>query len=417
MIRLKAGIAAARQDHATIDGWEEETMPKTAPPFTVGIEEEYLLVDKQSLDLVAAPQGLMDECRAALADQVSPEFLQCQVEVGTRICATVSEAGADLRRLRAGIADVADGHGLMPLAVSCHPFSDWRAQPHTDKERYNTLTRDLGSVARRMLICGMHVHVGLDDDELRIDLMNQFTYFLPHLLALSTSSPFWRGEDTGLNSWRLTVFDDLPRTGLPPRFASYGEFRRSVEIITGTGLIQDGTKIWWDVRPSWRYPTLEARICDVSPRLVDGLAIAALIQSILRMLWRLKCKNQRWRIYDRFLIGENRWRAQRYGISGGLIDFAKGAVVPYGELLDELIDLVRDDAEALGCLGEVEGARRVLETGTSADRQRAAMNAAMEAGATKEEALREVVRGLAAEFREGIGQDGGFNAGEKSANA
>jgi carboxylate-amine ligase len=372
------------------------------PSFSVGIEEEYLLVDRDTLDLVAAPQALMDQCRAELADQVSPEFLQCQVEIGTRKSATIAEAGSDLKRLRGVIARVANAHGLMPLAVSCHPFSDWRTQRHTDKERYNTLERDLGGVVRRMLICGMHVHVGLDDDELRIDLMNQFAYFLPHLLALSTSSPFWRGEDTGLNSWRLTVFDDLPRTGMPPRFSSWGEYRRSVQVIIDAGMIEDGTKIWWDVRPSWRYPTLEARICDVSPRLADALSIAALIQSTMRMLWRLKRANQRWRIYDRFLVGENRWRAQRYGVSEGLIDFALGRVVPYGALLEELIELVHADAEALGCLDEVKHARAIVAGGTSADRQRAVYAQALAAGAAKDEALKEVVRSLGREFLEGV---------------
>lgn len=372
------------------------------PSFSVGIEEEYLLVDRDTLDLVAAPQALMDQCRAELADQVSPEFLQCQVEIGTRKSATIAEAGSDLKRLRGVIARVANAHGLMPLAVSCHPFSDWRTQRHTDKERYNTLERDLGGVVRRMLICGMHVHVGLDDDELRIDLMNQFAYFLPHLLALSTSSPFWRGEDTGLNSWRLTVFDDLPRTGMPPRFSSWGEYRRSVQVIINAGMIEDGTKIWWDVRPSWRYPTLETRICDVSPRLADALSIAALIQSTMRMLWRLKRANQRWRIYDRFLVGENRWRAQRYGVSEGLIDFALGQVVPYGALLEELIELVHADAEALGCLDEVKHARAIVAGGTSADRQRAVHAQALAAGAGKDEALKEVVRSLGREFLEGV---------------
>ncbi len=372
------------------------------PSFSVGIEEEYLLVDRDTLDLVAAPQALMDQCRAELADQVSPEFLQCQVEIGTRKSATIAEAGSDLKRLRGVIARVANAQGLMPLAVSCHPFSDWRTQRHTDKERYNTLERDLGGVVRRMLICGMHVHVGLDDDELRIDLMNQFAYFLPHLLALSTSSPFWRGEDTGLNSWRLTVFDDLPRTGMPPRFSSWGEYRRSVQVIIDAGMIEDGTKIWWDVRPSWRYPTLEARICDVSPRLADALSIAALIQSTMRMLWRLKRANQRWRIYDRFLVGENRWRAQRYGVSEGLIDFALGQVVPYGALLEELIELVHADAEALGCLDEVKHARAIVAGGTSADRQRAVYAQALAAGAGRDEALKEVVRSLGREFLEGV---------------
>lgn len=372
------------------------------PSFSVGIEEEYLLVDKEACDLAAAPTSLMEECRAELEDQVSLEFLQCQVEIGTRKCDTVGAAGDDLRRLRTAIARVADAHGLAPLAVSCHPFSDWRFQHHTDKERYNALRRDLGGVARRMLICGMHVHVGLDDDELRIDLMNQFSYFLPHLLALSASSPFWRGEDTGLSSWRLTVFDDLPRTGLPPRFTSWSEYRRSVDVIIGSGLIQDGTKIWWDVRPSWRYPTLETRICDVSPRLADGLAIAALVQSTMHMLWRLKTANQRWRIYDRFLVGENRWRAQRYGIGEGLIDFAKGTVVPYADLLEELIELVRPDAEALGCLAELESTRNIVLNGTSADRQRRVYAEAIAAGSDKEEAFKQVVRSLIDEFREGL---------------
>ena len=372
------------------------------PSFSVGIEEEFLLVDRQTCDLVAAPAGLMEDCRALLENQVSPEFLQCQIEIGTRKSSTIAEAGSDLKRLRTVIANVAGQYGLAPLAVSCHPFSDWRLLNHTDKERYNSLERDLGGVARRMLICGMHVHVGLDDDELRIDLMNQFSYFLPHLLALSTSSPYWRGEDTGLNSWRLTIFDDLPRTGMPPRFASWSEYRRSVEVIISTGLIQDGTKIWWDVRPSWRYPTLEARICDVSPRVVDAIAIAALVQSTMRMLWRLKTANQRWRIYDRFLIGENRWRAQRYGVNQGLIDFAKGAVVPFADLLEEYIELVRPDAEALGCLAEVESTRNILKTGTSADRQRRAYADAIASGADNAEAMKAVVQLIMTEFTEGL---------------
>jgi carboxylate-amine ligase len=372
------------------------------PSFTLGVEEEYLLVDRESLELAAAPESLMTQCVAELEGQVSPEFLQCQIEVGTQVCKTVAEAGADLAHLRTVIARIAGEHGLAPLAVSCHPFADWHKQHFTDKQRYRELERDLGGVARRMLICGMHVHVGIDDDETRIDLMSQLPYFLPHLLALSTSSPYWKGDDTGLNAYRLTVFDNLPRTGLPPRFSSWSEYKRSVQIIINSGLIEDCTKIWWDLRPSDRFPTLESRICDVSPRLDDTLAIVALTQSISHMLWRLRTKNQRWRIYDRFLIGENRWRAQRYGVSNGLIDYAKGEVVPFSDLLEEIIEMVREDAETLGCWSEVQSARRIADQGTSADRQRSVHAHAIAGGASAKEAQKAVVRSLMDEFTEGL---------------
>ena len=368
------------------------------PSFTLGLEEEYLLVDAETMDLAETPEGLIEEYRAELQDQVSPEFLQCQVEVGTRVCRDIPGARDELKRLRATIARIAARHGLAPLAVSCHPTADWKTQHHTDRDRYNALDRDLAGVARRMLICGMHVHVGVESDEMRIDLMNQFTYFLPHLLALSTSSPFWQGQDTGLASYRLTVFDNLPRTGLPPRFASHSEYARSTGTIVGTGIIEDTTKIWWDMRPSARFPTLESRICDVSPRLEHTLSIAALTQCIMRMLWRLRVANQRWRIYDTFLVGENRWRAQRYGTEEGLIDFGRGAVVPFSVLVEELIALVEEDAAALGCLAEVEAARDILAAGTSARRQRRVFAAARDGGADDAAAYHAVMRALAEEF-------------------
>ncbi len=377
-------------------------MAKGAPSFTLGVEEEYLLVDAETLDLAAAPDGLMEECQKELASQVSPEFLQCQIEVGTQVCKTVREAGEQLHMLRSTIARHAADHGLAPLAVSCHPFADWHKQHFTDKQRYRELERDLGGVARRMLICGTHVHVGVEEDELRIDLLNQFPYFLPHILALSTSSPFWKGDDTGLASYRLTVFDNLPRTGLPPRFNSFSEYERSVALLIDNKLIEDTTKIWWDLRPSARFPTVESRVADVMPRLKDVMAVAAITQSVMRMLWRLRTHNQRWRIYDRFLVGENRWRAQRYGISQGLIDFGTGGLKPYGELLAELIDLIQGDADALGCLDELNSAVDILKSGTSADRQRHVYRTAMDKGADRDEALREVVRSLIAEFGEGL---------------
>jgi carboxylate-amine ligase len=372
------------------------------PAFTVGIEEEYLLVDPETGALAEAPEALMADCAAALEGQVSPEFLRCQIEVGTRPHQTVAGAGEDLRHLRRTVAELAARHGLAPIAASCHPFSDWKEQHHTPKDRYDGLARDLAGVARRMLICGMHVHVGIEREDLRIDLMNQLTYFLPHFLALSCSSPFWQGADTGLCSYRLTIFDNLPRTGLPPQLSGWGEFERSVAALVELGLIEDGTKIWWDLRPSHRFPTLESRICDVSPRVEDTLTLAALIQATLRMLWRLSLRNQRWRTYDAFLIGENRWRAQRYGCAEGLIDFGRREIVPVPELIDELLHLIEEDAGWLRSTDACERARGMAAAGPSAVRQRAALERAKLAGASHEEALRAVVRHLAEEFTAGL---------------
>ncbi len=377
-------------------------MREENPDYTLGIEEEYLLVDIETGALTDVPDALMRDCENALGDKVSPEFLACQIEVGTGVCANIAEARTDLGDLRRAIAACAAEYGLAPLAVSCHPFADWHSRKHTEKDRYNDLARDLGGVVRRMLICGTHVHVGLPDDELRIDIMRQITYFLPHLLALSTSSPFWGGQDTGLNSYRLSVFDNLPRTGLPPDFISYGEYCRSVDTIIEAGLIEDTTKIWWDIRPSARFPTLEARICDVMPIMEHTLTIAALTQSISRMLVELRRRNQRWRIYDRFLIAENRWRAQRYGPREGLLDIGKGALVPVPELVAELIALLEADAMVLGCLNELRAAQDILALGTSAERQRWVYQQARDAGADNDEALRAVVAALRAEFLEGL---------------
>ena len=368
------------------------------PDFTIGIEEEYLLVDRDSLALAPAPPELMEKCGAALEGQFSPEFLECQVEIGSKVCNNVGEARDDLRHLRGTVARLAGEYNLAPIAASCHPFSDWRDQHHTKKDRYNELRDDLAGVVRRLLICGMHVHVGLPDKELRIDVTNQLSYFLPHLLALSCSSPFWQGEDTGLSCYRLSVFDNLPRTGLPPKLDGWGEFERSVNALVDLGVIEDSSKVWWDLRPSSRFPTIESRICDVSPRLETTLTLAAMIQSLTRMLWRLRQKNQRWRLYDNFLIAENRWRAQRYGTREGMIDFGAGKIIPFSQALDDIIALVGEDAEALGCRAELEHAREVLQSGTSSDRQRAVFNDAVEAGDSRDDALKAVVRHLIEEF-------------------
>ena len=362
------------------------------PPLTVGIEEEYLLVKKSTGDLDNdPPPELLKECAELGGVQISPEFLRCQIEVGTRVCRTMAEARADLARLRGIIVSVSARHGLAPIAASTHPFAQVLSQKHTDKERYFALAREMQATARRMVICGMHVHVGIDDDDMRVDLMNQMSYFLPHLLALSCSSPFWEGEQTGLKSFRLTIFNSLPRTGLPERFASYGEFRRHVDTLIRNELIQDTSKIWWDIRPSSRYPTLETRVMDCCTSIDDSICLAALNVCMLRMLYRLRSANQRWRDYPQLLIAENRWRAMRYSFDEKLLDLAKGELVEFKTLLEELIELVRVDAEVLGCVREVEHARKIVERGTSAHRQVAVYDKARSRGATEREALRAVV--------------------------
>src|SRR5271169_969259 len=373
-------------------------MARAEPEFTLGIEEEYFLVDRTTRDVAAdPPPEMLIACEAVLGGQVGPEFLRSQIEVGTRVCVSLAEARVDLQRLRRTVAEVAAHHNMAPVAAATHPFARWDTQKTTRRRRYADLQDDLQGVGRRLAICGLHVHIGIPDDELRIDLLNQATYFLPHLLALSTSSPFWRGDNTGLKSYRLAVFDELPRTGMPERFDSWGEYRRHVDVLTSAGLIADATKLWWDLRPSERFPTLEMRITDSCTTVEDSLSIAALFRCLLRMLWRLKRENQRWRVYARMLIDENRWRAQRYGTDQGLVDFGRGAIVPYADLLEEVLALIDQDARHFGCLAEVAHAREILARGTSAHRQLAVFDEALAQGATRAQALAAIVDWLIAE--------------------
>ena len=370
------------------------------PSFTIGIEEEYLVVDRETRDLVRTPDpGFLDACAEKVGERVTAEYLQCQVEVGTRPHATVAAARAELAELRAGVAEACTRFGYAPIAASTHPFARWREQTHTRKPRYDELRSDLQQAVRRLLICGCHVHVCVEDEDLRIDLMNQAVYFLPHLLALSASSPFWEGEDTGYASYRLTVFDALPRTGLPDTMTSFGEYRRLVDHLVTSGCIEDGTRIWWDIRPSARFPTVEQRITDVCTRLDDTACIAAIYQALFAYLYRLRTRNQRWRLYPPTLVRENRWRAMRYGATGQLVDHGRGAMTPVAELVEELIAILGEDAEALGCLGYLERARRIVAEGSSSDRQRRTCEAAMRAGADRAGAMRTVVDALVAEFQ------------------
>ncbi len=373
------------------------------PKFSLGLEEEYLLVNRQSRDLENdPPKAFLKDCQQRMKGRVSPEFMRCQIEVGTPVCEDIGAAREELGFLRRNVAELADQHGLAIIAASTHPFAQWQPQKHTLRKRYEELAKDMGVPLRRLLICANHVHVGIDDDNLRIDLMNQARYFLPHLLALSTSSPFWQGQNTKLKSYRLAVFNEMPRTGMPEEYSSYGEYQKHLDSLVQTKVIEDGTKIWWDIRPSARFPTLEMRICDIATTMEDGICVAALYQCLLRMLWRLKGMNVTWRRYKNLLINENRWRAMRHGFDKGLIDFGRGTMVPYEDLLEEILELVKEDAEALGCTAEVAHAREIRKRGTSAHRQLAIYEQAVKDGADTSEALIKVVDWLIEESLAGV---------------
>lgn len=370
--------------------------------LTLGVEEEYLLVDPETGDTVNPPEEYFTDCKAALSDSVTHEFLQCQIEIATPICQNVGDARAHLTHARAVLAETAKKYDMRLMAASTHPFTSWRNQKPTQQERYTKMEKDLQGAIRRMLICGTHVHVGILDPGLRIDVMNQMRYFLPHMLALSTSSPFWEGDLMGMKSYRLSVFDGMPRTGIPEAMASIGEYERMIGILTSAGVIEDASKIWWDIRPSVNFPTLEARICDMCTNLEDTLAIVALYQCLVRMLIELKQRNIKWRNYPALLIGENRWLAQRFGVKGSLIDFGKGELVSFKELNEEMIGFLLQHAQALGCEKELLHTRTIVERGSSACRQVEIYERETVAGASKEDALKSVVEHLIAETMLGV---------------
>ncbi len=282
------------------------------PSFTMGVEEEYWLVDKDSGDLIEMrPDGLMDEMVAALGEQVTKEFHCSQIEIGTKICTNSQEVYEELVYLRGKISEIANQYDLAIIAASTHPSAEWDKQEHSDGDHYESLFEDFQLVILRLLICGMHVHVGIEDRNMRIDLMNQMTYFLPHLLAISTSSPFWRGKNMGLHSYRLSLFDNLPRSGLPERFNSYSEYERFMDILISAKAIDNPAKIWWDLRPSVKWPTVEMRVTDICTNVRDAVCLASITRCLFRALYRLRCKNLSWRKYPNTLINQNRWMAQR----------------------------------------------------------------------------------------------------------
>src|SRR5947207_928867 len=337
--------------------------------FTLGIEEEFQIVDPQTRELRSHVSEILDEGRMLLGEQIKPEMIQSQIEVGTGVCKNIQEARADITNLRGIIASLAEKNGLKIVAASTHPISRWQDQKIFDDDRYELLVQELQTVARSLLIFVVHVHVGIADRDRQIHILNASRYFLPHVLALSTSSPFWMGHNTGLKSYRSEIFKQFPRTDIPDHFDSYGSFQRYVDLLIKTGCIDNGKKIWWDIRPHPYFPTLEFRVCDIPTRVDDTIAIAALFQAIVAKLDKLIDRNLGFRLYRRMLIQENKWRAVRYGLDGKMIDFGKQKEVPVRDLVLELLEFVDDVVDELGSRKEIEHVHTILERGTSADRQ------------------------------------------------
>jgi carboxylate-amine ligase len=363
--------------------------------FTIGVEEEFQIIDPATCELRSHVMQLVSAASPDILDQVKHEMHQSIVETGTRICENVGELRIEMHRTRGELV-AAERAGLQVAAAGTHPFSSWIDQVISPGDRYKNIVEELQQLARSLLIFGMHIHVAMPDKQTTIDMMNMVRYFLPHLLALSTSSPFWMGRNTGLKSFRTTVFRRFPRTGVPEQFESWSEYENFVNLLIKLNCIDNGKKIWWDVRPHPTFGTLEFRMCDVTTKIEEAVAIAALTQAIVVKLHRLYTSNQSWRVYRRALIEENKWRAARYGIDGKLIDFGKEQEVPMRQLIPELLELVDDVVDDLGSRSAVEYIHTILREGTSAERQ---LRVYEQTGDMKE-----VVRHLVAETRAGVSE-------------
>ncbi|HUF25848.1 MAG TPA: carboxylate-amine ligase [Gemmatimonadaceae bacterium] len=365
-----------------------------APSLTLGVEEEYQIIDPTTRELRSYITEILQGDHLVL-EEIKPELHQSMVEIGSRVCRTPQEVRAELVRLRGTVMWLAARSGLKIVAAGTHPFSSWLTQEITPLERYLGVKQDLADLAQQLLIFGTHVHVGVEDRDFLIDALNVSRYFVPHVLALSTSSPFWMGRKTGLKSYRSVIFRNFPRTGIPPVMNSYGDYSELLASLVRTNCIPDGSKIWWDVRPHHAYPTLEFRMCDVCTRVDEAVSIAAILQAIVAKLWKLRRDNMTFRIYPLTMIEENKWRAVRYGLDGNFIDFGKQREQPARELIRELLEWFIDDVvDELGTRNEVEYAFRILDEGTSADRQ---LQTYAETGS-----LEAVVDRLIAETAEGI---------------
>ncbi len=365
------------------------------PSFNIGIEEEYQIIDPVTRELRSYITELLEAGKMTRREQVKAELHQSIVEIGTSICQTPIEVKQELIRLRRGVMELAGRNGLKIAAAGSHPFSSWQAQDITQGDRYLGVRQDMAMLAQQLLIFGTHVHIGIEDPEFLIDAMNVVRYMLPHVLCLSTSSPFWMGQDTGLKSYRSVIFRNFPRTGMPPYFSSSADFTGYVDTLVRTGCIPDGTKVWYDARPNHNYPTLEFRICDVCTRVDEAVCVAAIFQALLYKIWKLRRDNMTFRVYRGALAEENKWRAVRYGLDGKLIDFGKAEEKPARELIREMIEwFIGDVMDELGSRKEIEYAFRILEEGSSADRQLATFR---ETGS-----LKAVVDRLIVETEEGV---------------
>ncbi|HOA24732.1 MAG TPA: carboxylate-amine ligase [Aggregatilineales bacterium] len=382
------------------------------PPLDIGIEEEYQIIDPQTRELTSYVQQFLNVGRVR-GRRIQQEFMQSQVEIGTRVCKNIDEAREEIRHMRRTMLEIADSAGVWLAAAGTHPFSRWEDQVISESERYVEFVESMQHVVRSLLIFGMHVHIGFGDTpaqrELLITVMNQARYFVPHILALSTSSPFWMGHNTGLKSYRNIVFESMPRTGLPMEFRSWSEYENFTRVLANVGALQrtsdgqiDTTRIWWDMRPHPRYNTLEFRVCDMVTTLDEVICIAALFQALVAKLVKLREQNIMWRIYRRDLVRENKWRAVRYGVTGSLIDFGKEEQVPFPDLVDELIDFLDDVVDELGSREAVEYARVIARNGSSADRQLRVYEASLAAGLDQRAALQAVVDHLVEETRSGL---------------
>jgi len=340
------------------------------PSLSLGIEEEYQTIDPETRDLRSHIQmEILSKARLKIQEKVKAEMHQAVVEVGSKVCRDIKEAREDMRNLRREMISLASENGLLLGSASTHPFADWKVQEIYPDERYYRVVEDMQLVARANLVFGLHVHVGIEDRDTAIHIMNSMRYFLPHILALSSNSPFWMGMETGFKSYRSKVFERFPRTGIPDVFANWAEYETFVNLLVKTNCIDNGKKIWWDIRPHPFFETIEVRVCDIPMRLDETLAIAALIQATAAMLWKLHASNKSYRIYGRALISENKFRACRYGLEGKLIDFGKEEEVPMKKLMLEYLHLIDDVVDELGSRDEINYIHEMLNMGSGADRQ------------------------------------------------
>ncbi len=337
--------------------------------FTVGIEEEYMVMDPTTRELRSHEQKIVEHAHKVIRDQVKAEFHQAVVEVGTRICNNIHDARADVALLRKTIAQIAGDLGFSIGASGTHPFSHWQQQLITDNPRYFEIVNEMQDAARSNLIFGLHVHVGMENRDMALHIANSVRYFLPHIFALSTNSPFWEGRNTGFKSFRTKVFDKFPRTGIPDYFASIEEYDRYIQLLVKTNCIDNAKKVWWDLRVHPFFNTVEFRICDVPMTLDDTITIAGLFQAVCAKIYKLRMQNLNFIIYNRALVNENKWRASRYGIEGNLIDFGKEMEVNTRALIFELLDFIDDVVDDLGSREILSATARILENGTGADRQ------------------------------------------------